>query len=200
MTNARARLGNSKLISPAARDWFVAMLYVAKGDRASYQAACRDALDKISSEPDLDERGALLWMCTVTPYAVADPSQLAEYADEVLPPGEGAPSSDSLLAVGAAFYRAGKWPEAQLRLEQALRLYRDKKPTVDPMSEIYAHQFLAMTNLRLGLADKAQAHLADADRLAKTIRPPCWVSKLEHKLLTAETRDIIDSSDSRGKR
>ena len=195
MTKARALLGSSKLIAPAARDWFVSMLYVAKGDRAGYQAACREALDKIPSEPKLDERGTLLWMCTVTPYALDDPSRLADVTSAVLPPNSDAPTSDQLLNVGAALYRAGKLPEAQDRLEQMLRQIAEGKPTVDPNSEIFAHLFLAMTESRLSSADEAQANLAEADRLSKIIEPLCWVDKLQLKLLADEARAIL--SDSR---
>ena len=84
MTTARSLLGDSELISPAARDWFVASVYLAKGDRAAYQAACREALQKIPSEHNPDERGILLWMCTVTPYSVDETSQLADVAEVVL--------------------------------------------------------------------------------------------------------------------
>ena len=86
MTTARSLLGDSELISPAARDWFVASLYLAKGDRATYQAACREAFQKIPSEHNPDERGILLWMCTVTPYSVDETSQLADVAEVVLAP------------------------------------------------------------------------------------------------------------------
>src|SRR5207244_2865924 len=86
MTKARPLLRNSKLISPADRDWFVAMAYLAKGDRAAYQAACREAIGKIPAEPRLRQCGTLLWMCTVTPDAVDEPEHLADFVDAVLPP------------------------------------------------------------------------------------------------------------------
>ena len=114
MTKARPLLGNSKLISPADRDWFVAMAYVAKGDRAGYRAACQEALRKIPAESRLRERGTLLWMCTVMPDAVDDPAQLADYVDAVLPPQDKSPTGDRLLSGGAALYRAGIFPEAKL--------------------------------------------------------------------------------------
>ena len=78
MTKARSMLGDNVLIDPSNRDWFISMLYVAKGDRSGYQAAVRDALHKIPAEPDLEERGTLLWLCTMTPYALDDPTQLAD--------------------------------------------------------------------------------------------------------------------------
>ena len=132
MTKARSLLGKSKLIAPAARDWFVAMAYVAKGDRAAYQAACREALEKIPTEPKLDERGTLLWMCTVTPYALDDPSRLADFVDAVLPPNDDAPTSDQLLNVGAALFRAGKLPEAQRApgTDRSDKLPRENRPSI----------------------------------------------------------------------
>jgi tetratricopeptide (TPR) repeat protein len=194
MTKARALLGDSDLISPAARDWFVASVYLAKGDRAAYQDACRHALDKIPSEPDADERGILLWMCTVTPFSVGESTQLADFAEDVLRPNHDAPTRDQLLAVGASLFRAGRLPEARVRLQQTLQQVADGKPTVDPMSEVFAHLFLAMTDSKLGSAEQAQASFAEATRLSGRIQPPCWVSKLQHKLLTDETRAILSSS------
>jgi serine/threonine protein kinase len=194
MTKARALLGDSDLISPAARDWFVASVYLAKGDRAAYQAACRQALDKIPSEPNPDERGILLWMCTVTPYSVDESSRLADFAEAALLPNDDAPTRDLLLAVGASLFRAGRLPEARERLLRTLQLVADGKPTVDPMSEVFAHLFLAMTNSRLGSVEQAQASFAEAVRRSDRIKPPCWVSKLQHRLLTDETRAILNGS------
>jgi tetratricopeptide (TPR) repeat protein len=198
MTKARARLGNSELISPAARDWFVASVSLGKGDRAAYQTACHEALDKIRSERDPEERGILLWMCTVTPYSVTDPARLADAAKVVLASRHEAPSRDQLLAAGAAFYRAGKYAEARQPLKQTLRCAAEAQPTVDPMSEVFAHLFLAMTQTRLGLTDDAAASLAEAHRRSQNITPPCWVSKMQHKLLTDEARAIINGSDKAG--
>jgi serine/threonine protein kinase/Tfp pilus assembly protein PilF len=194
MTRARTMLGNSKLISPAARDWFVASVFAAKGDRAAYQAACLEALQKIRAEHDPDELGILLWMCTVTPYSVDNSARLADLADAVLLPNRDAPTRDQLLAVGAALYRAGKFDDARRRLQEALQQCAAKKPTVDPMSEVFAHLFLAMTNERLGLTDEAQANFSDASRLAKTIKPPCWVSKMQHKMLTEEAQTVVGAA------
>jgi tetratricopeptide (TPR) repeat protein len=191
MTKARSMLGDSKLISPAARDWFVASVYCAKGDRAAYEAACREALDKIDSEHDPDERSILLWMCTVTPSTVDDPRRFADYAKAVLPSNGDEPTRDCSLAAGAALYRAAKLPEARDCLRQTLQLVAAGKPTVDPMSEVFAHLFLAMTESRLGLADQAQGSFAEAKRRAKSIEPPCWVSKMQHQLLTEETKTTL---------
>ena len=62
------------------------------------------------------------------------------------------------------------------------------------MSEVFAHLFLAMTNYQLGLTEQALASYAEANRLSKRIKPPCWVSKLQHKLLADEARAIINGS------
>jgi serine/threonine protein kinase len=194
MTQARGQLGDSELISPAARDWFVASVYLAKGDRAAYQAACREALSKIPSERFPDELSILLWMCTVTPYSVVDSSQLAGIAETVLRQTDDAAARDQWLAAGAAHFRAGKLHEAQKCLRQTLQYVAERKPTVDPMSEVFAHLFLSMTQARLGEVKKAEASFAQANQRAKSIRPPCWVSKLQHRLLTDEARSVIHSS------
>ena len=191
MTKARPLLGKSTLISPADRDWFVAMLLVAKGDRAGYQAACQEALDKIRSEPRLRERATLLWMCTVTPEALAEPAKLADYVDAVVRPIDKSYTSDELLDVGAALYRAGMFADARRRLEQALGQIAGGKPTVDPMSEIFAHLFLAMAKVRLDDADEATIDFATAAKLAETIQPSCWVDELQLVVLTAEAQAML---------
>jgi hypothetical protein len=133
-------------------------------------------------------------MCTVTPFSVGESTQLADFAEDVLRPNHDAPTRDQLLAVGASLFRAGRLPEARVRLQQTLQQVADGKPTVDPMSEVFAHLFLAMTDSKLGSAEQAQASFAEATRLSGRIQPPCWVSKLQHKLLTDETRAILSSS------
>jgi hypothetical protein len=169
----------------------------AKGDRKAYQAACRQALEKIRSEHDPDQLSILLWMCTVTPYSVQEAAQLADVAGIVLPTHEPAPTRDQLLAAGAALFRAGKLPEAREHLRQTLQHVAEGKPTIDPMSEVFTHLFLAMTGAQLGFADEADASFAEANRRAKLITPPCWVSKLQHKRLTEETRaKISDRSET----
>jgi serine/threonine protein kinase len=198
MTMARPMLGKSKLISPADRDWFVAMAYVAKGDRAAYQAACQEALSKFPSQSSRRERGTLLWMCTVTPDAVDEPARLADFVDAVLPPQDNSPTGDRLLSGGAALYRAGRLPEAQRRLEQSLQQIRKQvsagDKTIDPMSEIFAHLFLAMTDARSGAIDDAKANIDQAGHLSETTTPPCWVDELQLVLLTAEAQATLDAA------
>ena len=198
MTKARPLLGNSKLISTADRDWFVAMAYVAKGDLAGYRAECQEALRKIPAESRRRERGTLLWLCTVMPDAIDDPAQLADCIDAVLPPQEKSPTGDRLLSGGAALYRAGKYPEAKRRLEQSLEQIRKQvaagDKSIDPVSEIFAHLFLAMTDARLGEFDSAKTHLADAGQLTETTKPPCWVDQLQEVLLTADAQAMLDGA------
>jgi serine/threonine protein kinase len=196
MTKARPLLGKSKLISAANRDWFVAMVYVAKGDQAGYQAECEEALSKILSEPRLRERGTLLWMCCVTPDGVKDPAKLADFVDSVVRPIDKSWTSDELLDVGAALYRADKFTEARMRLEQALDQIAHGKPTVDAMSEIFAHLFLAMSKVHLGTPEEAASDIATAGVLAQTIKPACWVDQLQLVLLTAEAKKAVGESSN----
>jgi serine/threonine protein kinase len=191
MTKARPLLGSSKLIAPADRDWFVAVAYLAKGDRSGYKAACREALEKIPSESRLRERGTLLWMCTVTPDAVDDPAHLADFVDAVLPPQDDSPTSDQFLNVGAALYRAGNFPEAQRRLRQAIEQPAGDHSFRFPMSQIFADLFLVMADARLGARDEAKANLATAARLAESIKPSCWVEQLQLVLLTEEASAAV---------
>jgi tetratricopeptide (TPR) repeat protein len=194
MTKARPLLGKSTLISPASRDWFVAMAYICQGNRAAYQAECQEVLRKFASNFHYDERGTLVWMCTVTPYALDDPTQLADLAAAVLPENPARQTSDLWLDSGAAYYRAGDLPKARDRLEQTLQRITAGKHTVDAMSEIFANLFLSMTYSRLGLTNEAKAKLTEADRLAPTIQPSCWVDELQQILLTDEARGLLGSS------
>jgi serine/threonine protein kinase len=194
MTKARPLLKGSKLISSADRDWFVAMAYLAKGDRAGYQVACREALAKIPEESRLRECGTLLWLCTVTPNAVDEPQRLADYVEAVLPPAQISPACEQLLDVGAALYRAGKYSDAQERLQEVLNQIAGGKAPRFSMTQIFAHVFLAMTDARLGAIDEAKSNLSTADRLSATIKPACWVEQLEQMLLTEEAQRTIDAS------
>jgi hypothetical protein len=170
------------------------MAYVAKGDQAGYQAACREALAKIPEEPRLRECGTLLWLCTVAPDAVDESQRLAEYVDSVLPPAQQSPACEQYLDAGAALYRAGKYRDAQQRLQQVLDQIAAGNSPRFQMTQIFAHVFLAMTEARLGAIDDAKLSLAAADRLSVTIKPSCWVEQLEQMLLTDEAQRTIDAS------
>ena len=111
LTKARRQLRDAKSLGPqqlAIRDWFVAMAYVAREDQGAYQQVCREARNTLTTEPDRDARGRLLWLCTVTPDALDDPSRLAEFADSVLPANEASRTSEQLLNSGAALFRAAR--------------------------------------------------------------------------------------------
>jgi len=194
MTKARSQLGDSKLITPATRDWFVAILYVAKGDLNGYQAACGEAVEKILAEPNVDERSTLLWMCTVLPDSGVSATRFAQMAELVLPDGDQMPSSDRLLAAGAGLYRADKLLQAQDVLKRCGREMAEGGPTEDSMSIVDANLLLAMTESRLGLTVQASERLNDAINLSKTIKPPCWVSRLQVKLLKQEAETLVDGS------
>ena len=130
-------------------------------------------------------------MCTVTPESLAEPAKLADYVDAVVRPIDKSYTSDELLDVGAALYRAGMFADARRRLEQALGQIAGGKPTADPMSEIFAHLFLAMAKVRLDAADEAAIDFATAAKLADAIQPSCWVDELQLVVLTAEAQAML---------
>ena len=75
-----------------------------------------------------------------------------------------------------------------------VRQFAIEKPTRYGSSPIWANQFLAMANARLGKTDEAQANLNEAGRLEKEIDPECWVDALTRKLLNEEAQAAIDNS------
>jgi serine/threonine protein kinase len=196
LTKARPLLRGSKLIKPADRDLFVAMAYVGKGDRDGYRTECKAALEKLSNESKLGERAVLLWMCTVTPDAVDDPTKLADYVAAVLPPGDDSPTHDQLLSAGAGLYRAGRFAEARERIEETLRQVPKETAFRFPMSEVFASLFFAMTEARLGDLEAARTSFTAATNTAQSVQPSCWVEQLEQILLTSEAQSVIASAEA----
>jgi tetratricopeptide (TPR) repeat protein len=197
LTKARRQLRDAKSLGPqqlAIRDWFVAMAYVAREDHGAYQQVCREALNTLTTEPDRDARGRLLWLCTVTPDALDDPSRLAEFADSVLPANEASRTSEQLLNSGAALFRAGALPAARQRLEHAIHQISSGEKPVDPMTGVFVRLFLVMTYSRLGLAEQAEATLEEAIHAADNTRAPCWGDELQLIKLRAEAQALLSGS------
>jgi WD40 repeat protein/tetratricopeptide (TPR) repeat protein len=186
-----------------------ALVRLAVKDVPGYRKICRRLLELSGPSPVPDTALWAGWTCALLPDAGVAPArlvQLAERAAAALPRNR-----DSLLARGAALYRAGRWEEALGPLEAALtapqgarrpppRSVRWNPEAFDRTG--YELLFLAMAHHRLGHADEARQWLDRAARWMEQAPLPktkeggdnplyCWNQRLPHELLRREAETLL---------
>jgi len=143
----------------------LALVRLHLGDREAYRKLCSAMLDLFGRSANADAAFWTAWTCMLAPDAVADWQPVVRLAEKA---GTVAPNSfDNLTHLGRALYCAGRFEEAAKHLTQAEAAFKE---TTDPTSSIiYTRLFQAMTQQRLGRADKAKEWL---DKALKDIEQP----------------------------
>jgi tetratricopeptide (TPR) repeat protein len=136
-------------------DWFAhALMRLHLGDMEGYRAACERMLEHLDESEDPSTAHAIADTCATAPEAVADlgrPVRLAERAMASDPKNWG-----YVETLGATLYRAGRYEEALVRLEESARLSGDQQGSVR------GWLFRAMAHDRLGHTDEARRWLDQA--------------------------------------
>jgi WD40 repeat protein/Flp pilus assembly protein TadD len=132
-------------------EWDVrAALSLWAGDLKEYRETCAEALDRFGQSADQAAANGAVWICTDGPKAVADPLVPVEISERVT---AAAPQSGQYLGtLGRALYRAGRYQEALVKLQQAQLL-------VSTEGTLLQWLFLAMTHDRLGHPKEARKWL-----------------------------------------
>jgi WD40 repeat protein/tetratricopeptide (TPR) repeat protein len=183
-------------------DWDVwyelALARLATGDEAGYRATCAGLRERFGRSADLYNANTLAWICVLAPGGTDDPAWPIRLAEErVGTDPKGAGWTDAQLnTLGVALYRAGKYPEAVARLDQAVQASRGEGMVQDRL-------FLAMAHYRLGHTDEARKWLKKAadelDRLgiasdSATAAALPWTTRLEYQLFRREADRVVNGT------
>jgi serine/threonine protein kinase/WD40 repeat protein/tetratricopeptide (TPR) repeat protein len=126
----------------------LAVLHLQAGDTGAYRQDCEVMLRRFGQTRDPLVAHCVALICLVRPDAVTDRQQVLLLAERG---AAGAPREAwYLLMLGAAHYRAGQFPQAIRRLEQAL---------VVPRADYYTS---ILTQLLLAMAHHSAGHAAEA--------------------------------------
>jgi tetratricopeptide (TPR) repeat protein len=163
-----------------------AVLCLKLGDQKAYRQVCAAMLD--SFRDALPETARLVaWTCVLGPDGVVKPGPVVELAEQRA--AQNAKNRSDQTFFGAALYRAGRFKEAQRRLDQAAKLPADPFQPVE-----HTWLFLAMTHQRLGHAKEARVWLEKAsqqmEQTTKGVNPP-WNRRLTSQLLRGEAEALL---------
>jgi tetratricopeptide (TPR) repeat protein len=173
------------------------LLRLRLGNPADYRRSCVELLARVGDTPDPKRASDVAYICALAPDAVPDPGRVVALAIRALRrlPAD---DVDALNTLGAALYRAGKYPEAIERLKESVRLSKSGEGSEADWI------FLAMAYHRLGRATEAREWLDKAVRAAAGASesagdaarpdPPhgCWQDVIHRAILLGEARALID--------
>ena len=172
-----------------------ALLCLVAHNEAAYRADCSEMLRQFHDSRNALELHFAAWTCALAPNAVATMDDAIELARRAVDIGA---SQDSLLGLGAALFRAGRFQEAMAAFE------RCEAAAASPLtSPAYAWYFRAMTCFKMGQADEARqwydkavtatAKLLNDDGTAFT-EPVSWNRRLTLELLKDEAARMISEN------
>jgi WD40 repeat protein/serine/threonine protein kinase/Flp pilus assembly protein TadD len=171
-----------------------ALLYLRAGDGAAYRLLCKRMWEVQAARQDSTNRNNLVWVCAITPDPPIAPDQMVSYLERTLPETTGESRRIVLSTLGTALYRAGRFPEALVRLEESLNL-----ATKGGIVEDWV--FLALVHHRLDHVDQAREFLARANKEMEHIRATqersaastrlAWGQRFEAELLYKEAKTVL---------
>jgi tetratricopeptide (TPR) repeat protein len=174
---------------------------VAAGDCDGFGRACLTLLDefrKPAHQPsskwnfDLGEKwteyaataNGIAWSLTLAPCAVADKSVPLRFAEIAVKRLSGSMRHNALCTLGAALYRAGRFEDAIVRLEEGAGPRKE-----DSLPQ--ARLFLAMAHHHLGHRDEARLWLDRLRDRQPSNDPERFWDELEIRVLRSEAEALI---------
>ena len=150
--DARADFADAAKVDPENPEprYRIALACIAEGDDDGYRRACADLLARFGASEDPRVASPLAYTCAARPKAIDAPASLVRWGKRAVALFKG-----NERVLGAALYRAGRYEDAVLRLEEAVRL-------TTPVA--WDWLFLAMSHHRLGHIDEARNYLTKAQR------------------------------------
>ena len=167
---------------------------LAQGDFEKYRTAARKLLQEFGKSTSENLLASLAWICVLSPNSVEDSDALIRL---VWPGGDldetqsrsASLSPAQLSTLGAALYRAGRYEEAILRINQSSETEGGYSPPEN-------HAFLAMACHRLGRASEAERHLGALRASLKSLGSAfSWERVLVSSLLR-EVESTLATSDA----
>jgi tetratricopeptide (TPR) repeat protein len=133
-----------------------ACLRLLAGDPAGNKQLCRRLAERVGDSADLDVVHELCRVCTLGPGGLDDPAQAVAWSERWTARKPHLPWT--LHALGAAYFRAGRFEEAIQRFRESQRL----APSWP--GQCMNDAFLALAHAELGQIDLAKRALEKADR------------------------------------
>jgi tetratricopeptide (TPR) repeat protein len=166
--------------------YWLALARLGAGDWAGYRSSCAALFDHFGQTDKHGVAHWVAWTAGLAPDAVKELGRPVKLAESAL---RSAPTNHSYgTTTGAALYRAGRFAEAVVRLNEA----GAARPTLSSLA--YTWFFLAMTHERLGHAGEAGQWLAKAIKcMEQETRDnnPAWNRRLTLQLLRREAEALI---------
>lgn len=157
---------------------------LAVGDRDALRRECSALLERFRKTTEPAVAYIVAWSCVLAPDSVGDPEvpvRLAELASKSLPAEHKHLALNSLVA---AMYRAGRFQDVLLRLQEGLPI-RNGEST--PQQSV----FLAMAHHRLGHRVEARRWLDWLQKRQPSTDPDRFWNELEIRLLRSEAEAVI---------
>jgi tetratricopeptide (TPR) repeat protein len=165
------------------------------GDLTGYRKDCTELFDHFSGKTDAQTANNLVWACALIPDALDDFPRTVKLAERAV---SDSPSDYIRLnTLGAILYRAGRYPEAVRRLEEAMQVHGQGGTALDWL-------FLGMAVYRMGRTEEASQWLKKsyqwieqaeqgiiADRFI--VIPLTTSQRLELNILRREAGSLIGS-------
>jgi WD40 repeat protein/tetratricopeptide (TPR) repeat protein len=163
----------------------LSLVLLGSGDRLGWRGACAAALDRFSGTTNPWTANSVAWACALGPEATVDPGapvRLAEIA--VRAAADPRDKAGRLNTLGVALYRAGRYDQAIVRLEEGIRLRGGEGGVADPA-------FLAMAHHRLGHRAAARRWLDRLREYQPREEPAQFWDELESRVLRSEAEAVI---------
>jgi tetratricopeptide (TPR) repeat protein len=173
--------------------WYLrALLCLKLDDHKAYRQVCGAMLDSFRGAPPETVR-LIGWACALGPDNGVDSDRLVELAEKLASQNPKSRSDQTIF--GAALCRAGRFEEAERRLNQAAALPADPFQPVE-----YAWFFLALAHQRLGHAKEAHAWLEKTQKQIeqKSSADVPWNRRLTLQLLSREAEALLGIKEKKG--
>jgi tetratricopeptide (TPR) repeat protein len=196
-----ARLAKAIELKPddVALRYFYALAQAEAGDLTGYRNACAAMLDRFGRTENPDVADRVAWTLGLAPDAVKDLDQAVKLAEMAV--RNDSKNKAHPLTLGSALYRAGRFGEAIVRLNETSA--DQGQAATNLSSPIYAWFFLAMAHHRLGHAEESRKWLDKARKRAEQeIKNPSnggfltWNRRVTWQLLRREAEALLRKSEA----
>jgi WD40 repeat protein/tetratricopeptide (TPR) repeat protein len=157
---------------------------LAAGDHDGMRRTRTDMLARFRMEPDPGVGSSVAWWSVFAASEEPEVSEIVRLAEVGVNGARASQKADLLNTLGAALYRAGRFAEAVLRLEEGIQTRNGTSVWAD-------WAFLAMAHHRLGHHDEARRWLDRYRDRSPILDPAEFWAELELRLLRTEAEMVV---------
>jgi serine/threonine protein kinase/Tfp pilus assembly protein PilF len=190
---AAAAFGEAVALGAADKSYweYHALTALGAGQVEGYQKSCAALLEKFGDVRDPETANTVAWTCVLSGAAAVDRRRCVQLAERAL---ASQPKRHGYLnTLGAALYRAGDYPAAVRRLEEAHRAHGKGGYVADWLFLALAHQRLGNAREARHWLEKAEQWLDQAEQRFAAGKNPrwSWQRRLELRLLRREAETLL---------